>query len=139
MSDRKYFDVAEWQAWGGLQEANRLHFHPHGLALEVRVMNEEWTEEAIADSPWMQSQVRTVADALLRDASDAGCVSVDGDALRRTAISVCPRSGVTPPLSANLLRPRAVLIRREVLDGPYTRRLGERTQHYAYVRDRGAG
>jgi hypothetical protein len=35
VSDRKYFDIAEWQATGYLQESNRQFFHPHGLALEV--------------------------------------------------------------------------------------------------------
>ena len=35
MSDRKYLQVSEWQKLGGLQEANRLFFHPRGWALEV--------------------------------------------------------------------------------------------------------
>jgi hypothetical protein len=36
----KYMDLSEFQAQGWLLEANRLFFHPRGLALEITV-NEE--------------------------------------------------------------------------------------------------
>lgn len=36
----KHIDIAEFQKLGYLQEANRLFFHPHGLALEVTVVDE---------------------------------------------------------------------------------------------------
>lgn len=42
MSDIKRIDIAEFREKGFLQEANRLFFHPHGLALEV-VVNEDGT------------------------------------------------------------------------------------------------
>lgn len=35
--DIKRMDIADFRAAGFLQEANRLFFHPHGLALEVVV------------------------------------------------------------------------------------------------------
>lgn len=35
MSDVKRIDIGEFQEIGFLQEANRLFFHPHGLALEI--------------------------------------------------------------------------------------------------------
>ena len=34
---RKYIPIKEFRELGFLQEANRLFFHPHGLALEVVV------------------------------------------------------------------------------------------------------
>lgn len=40
MGDVKYLSVAEFVSAGWLQEANRLFFHPHGLALEVTVPDE---------------------------------------------------------------------------------------------------
>lgn len=40
MSNRKRVDIAEWRKSGYLQEANRLFFHPHGLALEVTVADD---------------------------------------------------------------------------------------------------
>lgn len=33
--ERKYMDIKEFRAKGYLQEANRLFFHPLGLALEI--------------------------------------------------------------------------------------------------------
>jgi hypothetical protein len=33
----KYMDLREFVDKGFLQEANRLFFHPHGLALEIKV------------------------------------------------------------------------------------------------------
>ncbi len=44
MSEKiKYMDIAEFRKLGYLQEANRLFFHPHGLALDVQV-DEDGTE-----------------------------------------------------------------------------------------------
>lgn len=41
MSDEiKYLDVAEFRRLGYLQEANRLFFHPRGLALEIKVADD---------------------------------------------------------------------------------------------------
>ena len=37
MPDIKYLDIKEFRGHGYLQEANRLFFHPLGLALEVMV------------------------------------------------------------------------------------------------------
>lgn len=39
----KYMDIKEFRELGFLQEANRQFFHPHGLALEVRI-NQDGTE-----------------------------------------------------------------------------------------------
>lgn len=39
----KRMDIAEFRDLGFLQEANRLFFHPHGLALEV-IREEDGTE-----------------------------------------------------------------------------------------------
>lgn len=39
--ERKYIDVSEFRKIGYLQEANRLFFHPHGLALEVKIQDDE--------------------------------------------------------------------------------------------------
>ena len=42
MADRRYMAVRDFKAEGFLLEANRLFFHPHGLALEIRrVASEE--------------------------------------------------------------------------------------------------
>lgn len=58
MSDKiKYIDITEFRAEGFLQEANRLFFHPRGLALEVRTDTKEdikkevhrWWDEFISD------------------------------------------------------------------------------------------
>lgn len=43
MSNIKYMDIKEFRESGFLQEANRLFFHPHGLALEI-VVEEDGTE-----------------------------------------------------------------------------------------------
>jgi len=37
MNDIKYIDITEFREMGFLQEANRLFFHPLGLALEVNI------------------------------------------------------------------------------------------------------
>lgn len=37
----KYMAIAEFQALGFLQEANRQFFHPHGLALEITTVKAE--------------------------------------------------------------------------------------------------
>lgn len=42
----KRMDIKEFRAQGFLQEANRLFFHPIGLALEV-IINEETGEESL--------------------------------------------------------------------------------------------
>jgi len=42
MSDLKYIDAKEFMDIGFLQEANRLFFHPRGLAMEV-VKNDDGT------------------------------------------------------------------------------------------------
>jgi hypothetical protein len=44
VSDINYLDIAEFRELGFLQEANRLFFHPLGLALEV-VVNDDGTEK----------------------------------------------------------------------------------------------
>lgn len=41
--DVKYMDIKEFRELGFLQEANRLFFHPHGLALSIMV-EEDGTE-----------------------------------------------------------------------------------------------
>jgi hypothetical protein len=41
MSDIKHMDIAEFRRVGFLQEANRLFFHPHGLALEITIVDGE--------------------------------------------------------------------------------------------------
>lgn len=64
MGDVKYLEIAELRRLGFLQEANRQFFHPHGLALEVRSVTSDWTDEEIARSPWMQEQVEKIAGAL---------------------------------------------------------------------------
>lgn len=64
MSDRKYLDVGEFQRLGFLQEANRLFFHLHGLALEITMVDEEgWSEES--------SFVLRIADAI-HEAEETG-------------------------------------------------------------------
>lgn len=61
MANIKYVDIADWQKFGGLQEANRLFFHPHGWALEVtRITGEGWDEP----SPAMEKRVKSLADFL---------------------------------------------------------------------------
>lgn len=41
MDDRKRIDPGEFREIGFLQEANRLFFHPHGLALEMGVVRDD--------------------------------------------------------------------------------------------------
>ena len=45
-------DIAEFQRLGFLQEANRLFFHPLGLALEVRRPTEEGDPPACISGIW---------------------------------------------------------------------------------------
>lgn len=40
----KKMDIREFREAGFLQEVNRLFFHPHGLALEVVIQDDEGTE-----------------------------------------------------------------------------------------------
>ena len=42
--DIKFIDVKEFREQGFLQEANRMFFHPLGLALSIQI-NEDGTEE----------------------------------------------------------------------------------------------
>lgn len=59
MSERRYIDVAEWRKLGGLQEVNRLWFHPHGWALEVTIVGPEgWAD----DHPWVRRLARRFLD-----------------------------------------------------------------------------
>jgi hypothetical protein len=58
MTDCKYVDIAEWQALGGLQEANRLFFHPHGWALEITSVREPLE----ADGKLVQQLVEILRD-----------------------------------------------------------------------------
>lgn len=52
MGERKHMDLTEWREMGGLQEVNRLFFHPCGLALEMTLVDEGgWSE----DSPSAQA------------------------------------------------------------------------------------
>jgi hypothetical protein len=44
MSDINYMNIAEFRKLGFLQEANRLFFHPLGLALEI-VVNDDGSEQ----------------------------------------------------------------------------------------------
>ena len=46
MSEIKRINIKEFRGEGFLQEANRLFFHPLGLALEV-IINEETKEEKL--------------------------------------------------------------------------------------------
>lgn len=48
--DIKYMDIKEFYRLGFLQEANRLFFHPRGLALSVNIDDE--TGEMTLDGIW---------------------------------------------------------------------------------------
>lgn len=72
MTDRKYFDIAEWQAWGGLQEANRLHFHLHGLALEVTRITDE------GDNPTRQKILEVAKDYSLNGSPRFPAINLEG-------------------------------------------------------------
>lgn len=50
MKDIKHMDIKEFVERGFLQEANRLFFHPHGLALEVFVTDDGMKLAGIWDS-----------------------------------------------------------------------------------------
>ena len=58
---RKHMDIAELMQVGYLQEANRLFFHPLGLALEV---NRDKNEETGEKGPWYISGVWDARDDL---------------------------------------------------------------------------
>ena len=45
-------DIAEFQRLGYLQEANRLFFHPLGLALEITTPTEEGEPPAFISGVW---------------------------------------------------------------------------------------
>lgn len=64
MAEPKLIDVGEFRERGFLQEANRLFFHPLGLALQVRTMTDDWSDETIERSPWMRSRIEALAERL---------------------------------------------------------------------------
>jgi hypothetical protein len=95
---RPHIPVAELREQGFLQEANRLFFHPCGLALEARMMVDgDWTPDEISGSEWMQARVYDVMAGLRDNGLDS--VFLDGpltiaDAEREmyeTAVAVCRR------------------------------------------------
>jgi hypothetical protein len=92
----KHLDIKEFRELGFLQEANRLFFHPHGLALEVRVIDSDWTDEEIAESEWMQARMGEIFHALRRDpevvkrfVAEGHEPALDGNALEEAARAVC--------------------------------------------------
>lgn len=56
MSEIKYMEVDEFVSVGFLQEANRLFFHPRGLALAVGVLGEEEFDS------WLDAVTETFID-----------------------------------------------------------------------------
>lgn len=57
----KHLDIGEFRELGFLQEANRLFFHPHGLALEITVITPDGWDDP---GPAMQARVDAVAASL---------------------------------------------------------------------------
>jgi hypothetical protein len=86
VGERKYLDAAEFQRVGFLQEANRLFFHPLGLALSVLQITGSWDDEVLSEG--MGAWVYDVAEALRAVRDDA---VRDEDALREEALAVCKR------------------------------------------------
>lgn len=73
---RKYIDPAELKEAGFLQEANRLFFHPHGLALEMtHLVEDEGDGLATFKSVCLNEEEQATIEALLAAAHvqlDAG-------------------------------------------------------------------
>lgn len=59
----KHMDIAEFRRLGFLQEANRLFFHLHGLALEATIVDEEGWD---ADNPRVKDMAAGIAEAMGR-------------------------------------------------------------------------
>lgn len=84
-------DAAEFRRLGFLQEANRLFFHPHGLALSVRIIETDREPEEIGESDWMKDRLVDVLAAVAKSE-----VPTDYDHLvaRRVCASIWPKGSV---------------------------------------------
>ena len=90
----KRMDIKEFREKGYLQEANRLFFHPLGLALEV-ILDEE-SDEARLGGIWDD---RYIADGRVFDTFDrqkAKAVASEREARReaRAKLECCDENGI---------------------------------------------
>lgn len=90
---RPYIPVQELSDQGFIQEANRLFFHPCGLALERRIITNGWSPDEVDGSEWMQARIFDIFEALRKSCPERFMVAdgsaVDGDALNEAALAVC--------------------------------------------------
>jgi hypothetical protein len=98
MSDVKHMDIKEFRELGYLQEANRLFFHPHGLALGVTTVDEDGDAKLIE---WIAGEVEGVLlDADCDADSHRTLAAMAGVLARNAARAVAAK--LRPPGSEHL-------------------------------------
>lgn len=84
--ERRYMDIVEWQKMGGLQEANRLYFHPHGWALEITRLTDD--DDL---GPGLTRASEDLADAMIAEAQETGGESASRDEVVALAVNILRR------------------------------------------------
>lgn len=78
-----HIDISEFQRIGFLQEANRLFFHPHGLALEVTTVTDRDDPNTFSKLTLLDAELWTFSALIAaeRDRRSEGTSTADLDAL----------------------------------------------------------